>query len=117
MTLPNLEYWTFNGIDFPRMVDGATWPDWFTTDTIHAQDQILGSDESYLDIGGTTRPPLTIRAAFLTLSDRAQLAAQCGQVATLINIDGEQRSALLQTLAPVGTAYGLYLADLTFKAI
>jgi hypothetical protein len=110
------EAWTFAGLSLPRTVDGASWADWFTEEAILAIDPILDSDERYTDNGGATFPPLTIRAAFNTKTERDLIRSKRGLTATLTNIAGDSRSATLKTIAPISSSAGLFYADLTFEA-
>lgn len=110
--------YSFAGVSFTRMVSGEDFGQWFAINATYKADPILDSTQQYVDTGGTVAQPLTLRAAFATVADRATLLDAIGTVGTLSKSTGESRSCVLiqgNPLAPLGGT--IIIADLTFVPV
>jgi hypothetical protein len=116
MSLPsNLEPWTFDGVSFYRIVSGE-FPRWFAQAVAYQTDSVLDGSVRYLDLGGRTLEPLSIRAATPVEADREALLARRGSEGTLTSAHAAYTtSAMLIKATPIFIVAGLYVADLEFE--
>lgn len=115
--LTDLMTWTCDGLPFARMVDGDTYPLWFTQEAIAQVDHILASDQAYIDVGGTMYGTFEVHAIFTTAAARNTMMGKTGKVVAISNGKGLTRVALVRRVVPVQMAStSLFQADCTFDA-
>lgn len=81
---------------------------WFGREIAYAKDDVLQSGSGYLDIGATTRPPMDIRAAFLTPDARSDMLDRLGTMDLLSNTRSETDYAVLIKALPFDIPGGIY---------
>lgn len=107
--------WSWGGVTFVRRVEDPPFASWFEQEIIRQVDPIVGSAQRYIDIGGATYAPLTLRAEFASADDLATILGRWGQTATLDNAGGKTATALLVKVAELIDPSAAALADLTFE--
>lgn len=113
--------WTFTvgGVDYTwyRALSGAEFEPWFSAEGQYTVDVVLGStlaSDNYLDIGGVSVPPLTMRAVFASSSYRETLRSACLlQSGTLSNTRGRSATATMVAAKRVDDL-PLLLLDMVF---
>lgn len=113
--------WTFtvSGVDYTwyRALSGSEFEPWFSAEGQYTVDGVLGAlvaADNYLDIGGVTVPPLSLRAAFASSSYRETLRSACLlQTGTLSNTRGRSATATLLVAKRVDDLPMFYL-DMQF---
>lgn len=107
--------YTFRGISFRRIAEPGFEPWWGIT-AEYTADPVLRGSQQYVDIGGVTFPPLTIRAWFSSLADRTAFKLFTAlPPSTLSNDRGRTAQAILVQTTEVDYLAGAYVMDCVFE--
>jgi hypothetical protein len=109
--------WSFAGVSFAVVSEGPIEVEWFRRRVATTVDPIVGSSSSYVDIGATTRDPMTVTAQVTATATRDSLEGLIGQSGTLTDDASRSCTALLVEATPVrvkNATSGIYRVQLTF---
>lgn len=106
--------WSFDTITFARLVTGE-FPRWFEQGVAYQTDSVLDGSVRYLDLGGRTLGPLTIRAVTDVEADRDALLLLRGQEKQLTGPTGYTTTAMLVKVTPVYISPNYHAADAEFE--
>ena len=111
--------WTFDGIDFRRLLTSDEWQPRFSITGLYTKDIVLGATtaaDSYVDTGAWQFEPLEMRAVFDTDADRDNMILKLLSSGALTNDTGLAVTAMLVKAwrVNIGVA-GIYALDLTFE--
>jgi hypothetical protein len=112
---PNATVYTFNSIQFVRLLQGDDFAPWAFGEIQYTKDAVLGGSKIYLDIGADVAPAFSFRALVLTPTDRFNLRNSRGITATLSNTRGRSDSMTLIKASPVDGPANQYWIELTFE--
>lgn len=112
--------WSFAGVTFAVVSDGAIEAEWFAARVNRAVDAVLGGQRVYVDIGATIREPLDVVAQVTSKATRTSLEALLGSSGTLSDDDGRSATVRLVSATPIRVVKrdsGIYRLAMTFEFV